>query len=56
MIRHGGRSPRGDGRLHDLSRQYRHPLDQPGVYASNMRIKPDQDLAPVSICADTQAS
>jgi tripartite-type tricarboxylate transporter receptor subunit TctC len=24
----------------------------PGVY-SNMRIKPDQDLAPVSICADT---
>ena len=25
----------------------------PGVYASNMRIKPDQDLAPVSICADT---
>ena len=25
----------------------------PGVYASNMRIKPDQDLAPVTICADT---
>ena len=25
----------------------------PGVYASNMRIKPDKDLAPVTICADT---
>jgi len=25
----------------------------PGVYASNMRIKPDRDLAPVTICADT---
>jgi tripartite-type tricarboxylate transporter receptor subunit TctC len=25
----------------------------PGVYAANMRIKPDQDLAPVTICADT---
>jgi tripartite-type tricarboxylate transporter receptor subunit TctC len=25
----------------------------PGVYASNMRIRPDQDLAPVTICADT---
>jgi tripartite-type tricarboxylate transporter receptor subunit TctC len=28
----------------------------PGVYAANMRIKPDQDLAPVTICADTPAS
>jgi tripartite-type tricarboxylate transporter receptor subunit TctC len=25
----------------------------PGVFASNMRIKPDEDLAPVTICADT---
>ena len=25
----------------------------PAVYASNMRIKPSKDLAPVSICADT---
>src|SRR5215470_2234945 len=25
----------------------------PGVYASNMRVKPDKDLAPVTICADT---
>src|SRR5689334_21780602 len=25
----------------------------PGVYASNMRIRPDRDLAPVTICADT---
>jgi tripartite-type tricarboxylate transporter receptor subunit TctC len=25
----------------------------PGVFASNMRIKPDRDLAPVTICADT---
>ena len=25
----------------------------PRVYASNMRIKPDKDLAPVTICADT---
>jgi tripartite-type tricarboxylate transporter receptor subunit TctC len=25
----------------------------PGVYAANMRIKPDKDLAPVTICADT---
>ena len=25
----------------------------PGVYASSMRIKPDKDLAPVTICADT---
>ncbi len=25
----------------------------PGVYSSNMRIKPDKDLAPVTICADT---
>jgi tripartite-type tricarboxylate transporter receptor subunit TctC len=25
----------------------------PTVYASNMRIKPDKDLTPVSICADT---
>jgi len=25
----------------------------PGVYASSMRIKPDRDLAPVTICADT---
>jgi tripartite-type tricarboxylate transporter receptor subunit TctC len=25
----------------------------PGVYAANMRIKPDRDLAPVTICADT---
>ena len=25
----------------------------PGVYASNMRVKPDRDLAPVTICADT---
>ncbi len=25
----------------------------PGVYAANMRIKPDQDLSPVTICADT---
>jgi tripartite-type tricarboxylate transporter receptor subunit TctC len=25
----------------------------PGVYGSNMRIKPDRDLAPVTICADT---
>src|SRR5436190_5926765 len=25
----------------------------PGVYASNMRIKPDKDLAPVTICPDT---
>jgi tripartite-type tricarboxylate transporter receptor subunit TctC len=25
----------------------------PGVYASNMRIKPDKDLVPVTICADT---
>jgi tripartite-type tricarboxylate transporter receptor subunit TctC len=25
----------------------------PAVYAANMRIKPDKDLAPVSICADT---
>jgi tripartite-type tricarboxylate transporter receptor subunit TctC len=25
----------------------------PGVYAANMRIKPDQDLTPVTICADT---
>jgi tripartite-type tricarboxylate transporter receptor subunit TctC len=25
----------------------------PGVYASNMRIKPGKDLAPVTICADT---
>ena len=24
-----------------------------GVYGSNMRIKPDRDLAPVTICADT---
>jgi tripartite-type tricarboxylate transporter receptor subunit TctC len=25
----------------------------PGVYASNMRVKPDKDLAPVTMCADT---
>lgn len=25
----------------------------PGVYAANMRIKPDKDLTPVTICADT---
>jgi tripartite-type tricarboxylate transporter receptor subunit TctC len=25
----------------------------PGIYAANMRIKPDQDLSPVTICADT---
>src|SRR5882757_11568022 len=25
----------------------------PGIYASNMRIKPDKDLSPVTICADT---
>jgi tripartite-type tricarboxylate transporter receptor subunit TctC len=25
----------------------------PGVFAANMRIKPDKDLAPVTICADT---
>ena len=25
----------------------------PGVYASSMRFKPDKDLAPVTICADT---
>src|SRR5882757_5000593 len=25
----------------------------PGVYAANMRIKPDKDLSPVTICADT---
>jgi tripartite-type tricarboxylate transporter receptor subunit TctC len=25
----------------------------PGVYAANMRVKPDKDLAPVTICADT---
>src|SRR6202048_4613446 len=25
----------------------------PGIYAANMRVKPDQDLSPVSICADT---
>jgi len=25
----------------------------PGVYAANMRIKPDQDLSPVTLCADT---
>jgi tripartite-type tricarboxylate transporter receptor subunit TctC len=25
----------------------------PGVYAANMRVKPDQDLTPVTICADT---
>src|SRR5712672_613909 len=25
----------------------------PGVYAANMRIKPDRDLSPVTICADT---
>src|SRR3954447_14048709 len=25
----------------------------PGIYAANMRVKPDKDLAPVTICADT---
>src|SRR5882757_2569882 len=25
----------------------------PGVYAANMRVKPDKDLSPVTICADT---
>src|SRR6476646_415571 len=25
----------------------------PGVYAANMRIKPDKDLAPVTLCGDT---
>jgi tripartite-type tricarboxylate transporter receptor subunit TctC len=25
----------------------------PGIYAANMRVKPDRDLSPVTICADT---